>query len=155
MQIAFSYLLRGSQRRGLLIELSSHVVLCVRVVQRRRLRGIVIAGCEIDANHEIELETCLNVLQKGRFLLKDALFDEERAFRGVASEWKGLIGGLEKGGGGGFNEAEVAMASVSFVLEEFDENGAILGRIRGEAREIRSRSCREWRCRWRIRASCR
>lgn len=86
--------------------------------------------------------------------MEHAFREGQRAFGRFAGEGERLVLALEEGRCGGVDAAQVAMAAVAFVLEELDEDGAVL-RVRINRREkgVRSRSCREWKGRWRTRAS--
>ena len=155
MQIAFSYLsITPVSTIVALIEEALHVVRRVGVVQRGGVLRVAVAAREIDAHHEVQLQPRANELQERRFLLEHAFREGQRAFGGFAGEGERLVLALEEGRRGGVDAAQVAMAAVAFVLEELDEDGAVL-RVRINRREkgVRSRSCREWKGRWRTRAS--
>ena len=155
MQIAFSYLsITPVSTIVALIEEALHVVRRVGVVQRGGVLRVAVAAREIDAHHEVQLQTCANELQERGFLLEHAFRDGQRALGRFAGEGERLVLALEQGRRGGVNAAQVAMAAVALVLEELDEDGAVL-RVRKNRGEkgVRSRSCREWKGRWRTRAS--
>lgn len=127
MQIAFSYLsITPVSTIFALIEEALHVVRRVGVVQRGGVLRVAVAAREIDAHHEVQLQPRANELQERRFLLEHAFREGQRAFGGFAGEGERLVLALEERRRGGVDAAHVAMAAVAFVLEELDEDGAVL-----------------------------
>lgn len=127
MQIAFSYLsITPVSTIVALIEEALHVVRRVGVVQRGGVLRVAVAAREIDAHHEVQLQPRANELQERRFLLEHAFREGQRAFGRFAGEGERLVLALEERRRGGVDAAHVAMAAVAFVLEELDEDGAVL-----------------------------
>lgn len=135
MQIAFSYLsITPVSSIFALVEDALHVLRGVGVVQRGGVLRVAVAAREVDAHHEVQLQPRADELQERGLLLEHAFHDGQRALGRFAGEGERLVLAVEEGRRGGVNAAQVAMAAVALVLEELDEDRAVL-RVREKREE--------------------